>query len=371
MKGLRKVSRWVTGLVFIFSGFVKGVDPLGTAYKLEDYFAAYGLEWANSFALELSVLLCSLEFMLGIALIMKLLPKLTSRLLMLMMVFFTLLTFYDAIYAPVPDCGCFGDAIKLTNWQTFYKNLVLMVFVLLIYFDRKNMKCRPSTGHHLLLMLFVLLGFAGFSICNYRHLPLLDFMDWKEGNNMVADQSQAEVHLTYRNIHSGELKDYISPNYPWNDSAWLADWEFVDQKFVTDQPTIAHNLHVEDEAGNDFTSYVLESETMAVIVAYDLTAVSTRGQQHLDRLLSMLEAKSTPHLMLTASLPDGVALWKQKNRSQTEVFFADATVLKTMIRSNPGLILLSEGIVLKKWHHNDFPDAEDFGKLLTNIQQHP
>lgn len=370
MEGLRKFSRWITGLVFIFSGFVKGVDPLGTAYKLEDYFAAYGIEWANGLSLGLSVLLCSFEFMIGVALILNLMPKLTSWLLMLMMVFFTLLTFYDAIYNPVPDCGCFGDAIKLTNWQTFFKNLILMVFVLLIFFDRKNMKRRINAVFHLMLMGIILVGFAGFSIYNYRHLPMIDFMVWKEGNNMVADQSQAEVHLTYRNIHSGEEKEYISPNYPWNDSAWLAEWEFVDQKFVTDLQAIAHNLHVEDEAGNDFTSYILENEVIAVIVAYDLTAISAKGQKHLDHLLAILEAQETPHLILTASLSDEAAVWKQKNSSQTEVFYADATVLKTMIRSNPGLMLFHRGVVVKKWHHNDFPDTAAFEKCLSKSLQH-
>ncbi|HQO50520.1 MAG TPA: DoxX family protein, partial [Bacteroidales bacterium] len=112
------ISRWITGLVFIFSGIVKGVDPLGTAYKLQDYFAAYNMEWADGLSLFLSILLCSLEFVVGIALIFNLWPKLTTRLLAVIMVFFTLLTFYDAIFAPVPDCGCFGDAIKLSNWQT-------------------------------------------------------------------------------------------------------------------------------------------------------------------------------------------------------------------------------------------------------------
>lgn len=139
MKSYIKVlSRWIVGAVFVFSGFVKGVDPLGTAYKLQDYFEAYGTEWANSLSLFLSIFLSSLEFAIGAALLINLLPKLTARILTIVMVFFTLLTFYDALYAPVPDCGCFGDAIKLTNWQTFYKNLVLMVFVITVLFDKDN-----------------------------------------------------------------------------------------------------------------------------------------------------------------------------------------------------------------------------------------
>ena len=134
------ISRLLVGCVFVFSGFVKGIDPLGTAYRIEDYFIAFGTQWAIPLALYLSVFLCTVEFSIGILLLLNVRIKEVAWLLLLMMLFFTCTTFYDALYNPVPDCGCFGDAIKLTNWQTFLKNIVLMVFVLTIFLNRKKIK---------------------------------------------------------------------------------------------------------------------------------------------------------------------------------------------------------------------------------------
>lgn len=364
MKSYIKVlSRWIVGAVFVFSGFVKGVDPLGTAYKLQDYFEAYGTEWANSLSLFLSIFLSSLEFAIGAALLINLLPKLTARILTIVMVFFTLLTFYDALYAPVPDCGCFGDAIKLTNWQTFYKNLVLMVFVITVLFDKDNQLKKIPQLRHLMVGLLLMGGFAAFSWYNYQHLPMLDFRAWKIGNQMTAnEQAEAKVYLTYRNKNTGETKEYLSPDYPWNDTVWLANWEFVDQRFVTDAPLLAHNLRAEDAAGNDFTDFVLQSEMMYVIVAYDLEKISKRGSNHLAQLMNLLRQKGANHLVLTASLPEEAEAWKLKNSFETEVFYADDIVLKTMIRSNPGLVLFHKGKVVNKWHHNDFPDEAAWNK---------
>ena len=146
MKFLRILSRYIVGIVFIFSSFVKGLDPMGTMFKIEDYFIAYGTEWAMPFALFLTVVLCTAEFVVGILLVLNVRIRIVSWLLLIMMLGFTAMTFYDALYEPVPDCGCFGDAIIMTNWQTFYKNVVLMVFTLIILFTGRLAKpaWRPS-----------------------------------------------------------------------------------------------------------------------------------------------------------------------------------------------------------------------------------
>jgi uncharacterized membrane protein YphA (DoxX/SURF4 family) len=175
MKFVRNFSRVFVGLVFIFSGFVKGVDPLGFAYKIDDYFIAYGMQWAEPLSTTLSVLLCAFEFSLGVLLVLNVKPKLIAWLTLLIMVYFTGLTFYDALYNPVPDCGCFGDAIKLTNWQTFYKNIVLILFALLVFLQRKKFKSPYSQGVGLFLLLLVPLTFIWFSAYNYRNLPMIDF----------------------------------------------------------------------------------------------------------------------------------------------------------------------------------------------------
>lgn len=362
------ISRLITGAVFVFSGFVKGVDPLGTAYKLEDYFAAYGMLWANDLSLFLSILLCTIEFSIGMALLLKFKPRLTAWALLLMMIFFTLLTFYDALYAPVPDCGCFGDAIKLTNWQTFYKNIVLLVFTVVVFRHRQTKKNSFSVlSWTPILLIFGI--FASFSWFNYRHLPMIDFRPWKVGNQMNGDPSaETKVFLSYRHKVTGELKEYQSPDYPWNDSSWIANWEFVDQRFETDKPLIAHNLVAEDSMGNDLTYNILESPVVFVLVAYDLNSTTNKGKQKMVRLVDDIQKLEANHYVITASLPDEADSFLQKLSIQSDLLFADEVVLKTMIRSNPGLVLFNKGKVIAKWHYNDFPNALELKELIEELR---
>lgn len=361
-------SRLLIGSVFVFSGFVKGIDPLGTAYKLEDYFAAYGATWANDLSLGLSIFLCTVEFAVGVALLFNLRPKITAWALLLMMSFFSALTLYDAIYAPVPDCGCFGDAIKMTNWQTFYKNVVLMLFTLVVFSTRNKPNNFLMKGFQTAILSFFGLIFMFFSIYNYRHLPMMDFRPWKVGNEMLGDpNAETNVYLVYKNTATGELKEYLSPNYPWNDSVWLSQWEFIDQRFESSSPDVAHNLKAEDVSGNDFTAYILESDTMFVFVAYDLRAIGSKAAKKLVTTSHLLNKISSNQAMLTGSLPEEVIAFEQQNGLSVESFFADEVVLKTMIRANPGLMLLHRGKVMAKWHYNDFPDEKTLSRLLKTM----
>lgn len=363
------LSRLLTGSVFVFSGFVKGVDPLGTAYKLEDYFAAYGVSWANDLSLGLSIFLCTVEFAIGVALLLHLKPRFTAWALLLMMAFFTGLTFYDALYAPVPDCGCFGDAIKMTNWQTFYKNVVLMVFTVVVFSARKMPHRNLKKGLQTVILSFFAVLFMFFSIYNYRHLPMIDFRPWKVGNNMLGDpNAETNVYLVYKNKSTGEVKEYLSPNYPWNDSVWLNEWEFIDQRFESTSQAIIHNLKAEDEAGNDFSSYILESEMMFVFVAHDLSAIGSKAERKLKTTSEILHAMSSNQVLITAGLPEELRAFEQQNQLLVEAFYADGVVLKTMIRSNPGLMLLHRGTVMAKWHYNDFPSEKELKELLKSIQ---
>jgi len=365
---LRNFSRIVTGAVFVFSGFVKGVDPLGTAYRIEDYFIAYHSEWAMGLALPLAVLLCAVEFAVGMALLFNVRMKLTSWLLLLMMVFFTGLTFYDALYEPVPECGCFGDAIVLTNWQTFYKNIVLMVFVLVIFFQRKNFKSLYAERIQSFLAVAFVLGFAFFSLYNYRHLPMVDFRAWKVGNQLNPKEPvESRVYLTYRNKSSGETKEYLSPDYPWNDSVWLSRWEFVDQRTETIGEPPAHGLYAEDADGNNMTDVVLNSPHLFVFVSPHLEDVSEKILDKTDALNALMNERGYTVVWLTASMPDLVTEKAVDHPSLFETYYADETVLKTIIRSNPGLVLMHNGEVLQKWHHNDFPDSQQLNRLLDQL----
>lgn len=370
MRLLMAFSRLLTGLVFVFSAVVKGVDPLGTAYKLEDYFAAYGTTWANDFALFFSILLCTLEFIIGIALIFSLRMKITAWALLLIMVFFTGLTLYDAIYAPVPDCGCFGDAIKLTNWETFYKNVVLMVFVLVVFLKRADFRpLLAFRAQNISLVLFMVM-FVGFSMYNYRHLPMLDFRPWKINNRMTPDpDAETRVFVKYASKLTGEVREYLSPDFPWNDPEWMAEWEFIDQRMETDSKHIVHGLIAEDEAGNDFTSFLLDSDAMFVLVSHDLESASARGKRKAAELVNLLQEHEKDVVILTASLPEDVLKFRENSGNQLEAFYADGTSLKTMIRSNPGLVLFHRGFVAGKWHFNDFPDLKGIEKAVRDLDR--
>jgi uncharacterized membrane protein YphA (DoxX/SURF4 family) len=361
MKILANICRLLVAAVFIFSGFVKGVDPHGFAYRIEDYFIAFGTQWAIPFSLLLSVFMCALEFSIGAALLFNFRLKYVAWPLLLMMVFFFFLTLNDAINNPVPDCGCFGDAIKLTNWQTFYKNVILIVPVLIIFFYRKKYKSIfvPRIDNWALALIF--LGFASFSVYQYLHLPWIDFLGWKKGSDMVPDNpGLAKTYLLYRNKASGEQKEYLSPNYPWNDSVWMSQWEFVSQRSDETGVIKGHNLKIFDAQGNDFTETFINNPNYQFLVcSYGLEDASRKGFLKIDRLFGKISQDGVSMVVLTGSLEDEIKYFKEGLHPELEFFNADDTELKMMIRANPGIILLKDGVVINKWNWRDLPDYEE------------
>ena len=208
------ICRLLVGALFIFSSFTKGVDPLGTKYKMLDYFAAYGIEWMNDAALVLAVVMILAEFIVGICLLTNVLPRLATLGATLLMIFFTITTFFDAIYDLMPDCGCFGTAIKLTNWQTFGKNIVIDLVLLPVVVNNKSLKNNRITllGQWVLAIIYMAV-FTGFEIYNIRHLPVVDFMDWKVGKDMSPKGYDAgKIYVTYRNNETGDNQEFESPN---------------------------------------------------------------------------------------------------------------------------------------------------------------
>lgn len=369
MKALANISRILVALVFIFSGFVKGVDPLGTAYRIEDYFIAFGTDWANPLSLFLTIFLCAVEFTLGAALLFNLGLKYLSWPLLLMMAFFTLLTLNDAIYNPVPDCGCFGDAIKLTNWQTFYKNIVLIILVLIIFMYRKKYRSVfvPRIDFIAVTVIFLFFGF--FSLYQYRHLPLIDFLGWKTGTDLVPDNpGKAKIYLTYKNKVSGETKEYLSPDYPWNDSTWAANWEFLEQRIDESGVIKGHTLKIFDTAGNDMTeTFINNSGYQFLVSAYSLESASQKGFKKINRLFEEIYGDGHSLVVLTGSLDEKIQAFRKELHPDLEFYNADDVELKMMIRSNPGLILLKDGVVVGKWHWRDLPDYPDLKEEFPGL----
>ncbi len=364
MKIFRNFSRILIGLVFVFSGFVKGVDPMGTAFRMEDYFSSFNLLWAIPSAIYLSVILCALEFITGISMLFNLWVRKTSWLLLFMMIFFTVLTFFDAFFNLVPDCGCFGDAVKLTNMQTFIKNIILMVFTLMIFIQRKKFKGSIPMPVQRFAVVLVFILFAGMSVYSYRHLPFLDFLGWKKGEQVnQKNQLPLKFFVKYRNQVTGEEKEYLAPNYPWNDSVWLSQWIFVNQRVEDPNKSDAPMLRIEDESFNDITPAILDNPGYQFLfVSYDLEKANQRAFLMILPFYKEASREGCSFVCLTSSLPDEIQKFKMVHGTSFDYFMADDVMLKTMIRSNPGLILLKNGKVLGKWGFRDIPDFKEVMK---------
>ena len=351
------VCRLLVGALFVFSSFTKGVDPLGTKYKMLDYFAAYGITWLNELALPLAVVMILAEFIVGICLMTNVLPRLATLGATLLMLFFTTTTLFDALYDLVPDCGCFGSAVKMTNWQTFYKNLVIDAVLIPLIMNNKQLKNRLSLSKQFMVACAFALAFLGFEVYNYRHLPVVDFMDWKVGRQMNAKpEEELRIYLKYRNKTTGETQEYLSPDYPWNDSVWMSQWEFVEQR--TEGGGNYLGFSALDEYGDDVTDMILNTENLLMFTSHDLSKVTEKEWNRIREITEAVEEKGFTVVWTVADTPDMVEQLRSKYGFLNEVYYGDALEIKTIVRFNPGLIWLDNGLVKDKW------SAIDFRKVL-------
>lgn len=368
MRRIANISRVITGLVFLFSAFVKGVDPLGTSYRFEDYFHVWHLNFMLPAALFFAILLCVVEFALGLALLFSVRMKVTSWVLLVVMLFFTGVTLIDALTNSVADCGCFGDALKLTNWQTFYKNLVLMSLTGIIFlWRRRSVPCfLPKNEVRVTAILITV--FAAFSIYSYAMLPVIDFLPFKTGSRLVSEVAPTpKVFLKYKNKKTGETKEYLSPNFPWKDAVWMAQWDFVSQRVET--PLTDVPLYVQTVMGLDVTREILANPAgTLLIVSYDLNKAS---QKALAKTIAfgnkVVEAKINT-IMLTSSLGRVNNFVSVPVPMNFEFYNADDVQLKMLVRANPGLVLIKNGVILKKWSAYKLPTIAKLQKIL---QQQP
>ena len=353
------VCRLLVGALFIFSSFTKGVDPLGTKYKMLDYLSVYGMTWLNDFALILAMGMILVEFLVGICLITKVLPRLAVLGATLLMLFFTITTLFDALYDLVPDCGCFGTAIKMSNWQTFYKNLVIDAILVPLIINNRQLKNRLGIVVQLLVGCIFAAAFLGFEIYNYRHLPVVDFMNWKVGKQMNAEPAETQTYLVYRNKATGETQEYISPNYPWNDSVWMSQWEFVEQR--TEGGANFLGFSALDEDGNDVTESILTTDNLLMFTSHDLTKVTEKEWEKVKTITEAAEQQGYTVIWTVADKPEYVDQLRKKYDFLYEVYYADELEIKPIVRSNPGLIWLDNGLVKDKW------SAVDFNKVLKDL----
>jgi uncharacterized membrane protein YphA (DoxX/SURF4 family) len=373
------VSRILAGLVFVFSGFVKAVDPIGSAIKFKEYFQAFHLDFLAFAALPLAILLCTTELMIGLNLLAGVRIKFTAWLLMLFMTFFSLLTFVLAISNPVSDCGCFGDALKLTNWQTFGKNLVLLIPVIIVFKNRNlyNPFSGPSLEWIMVMLNFIFS--CSISVFSIRHQPILDFRPYKVGTNIPGNMNTPEgaqpdlyeTLLIYEK--NGRKQEFTDKNFPWQDTTWK--WVETRQTLIKKgaEPPI-HDFSITAPDGQDITSQVLsDSGYVFLIIAPDLEKASKIGMHNLNTLtLKCRELGFAVH-GLTASTNNQIRIFKEKYQPVYDLCTADETTLKTIVRANPGVLLLKQGTILGKWNYRDSPSAKELNSeplsLILSKQQ--
>ncbi len=378
MRTIRLISRFLLGLLFIFSGFVKAVDPWGSAYKFADYFHAFGLAFLESIALPLAIFLSAFEFVLGIVLILGYQKKRAYWALFLFMSFFTLLTFILALTNPVTDCGCFGDAIILTNWETFFKNLIFMVFVFVLFKSRKKVVNVHSTVMEALLIVVFFAGSFILSMNAVRHLPILDFRPYDIGTFIPgemevpdgAPRDEYETLLYYKNIETGDTEEFTIENYPQDSTRY----QFVtsESKLVKKgyEPPI-HDFGIMDSDGIDVTDELLSFRGYTLLmISHDLKKANKNalydGNHWSQIQLFTDDLRFVPVTASTGSIIDTVSL----DAGLDYAFYTgDEIMLKTMIRSNPGFIMLKNGTIISKWGHRDFPSFSDWNSEWPELIQ--
>lgn len=367
MKIIRLISRIIVGSVFIFSGFVKAVDPLGSAYKFSDYFQAFHLDFLKFAGLPLAILMCTAEFITGISVLSGIRLRWGIIGAVILMAFFTPLTFILALTNPVSDCGCFGDAVHLTNWQTFGKNILLLIFVIVLFAGRKSVTPILKPVKEWVLILCMTLLFIFFSIYNLRYLPVIDFLPYKSGTNIPDKMKRPQGAIADQYITTfvyekdGQKKDFTIKNYPANDTTW----KFVEQKSSLIKkgyvPPI-HDLTIVNMQNEDITELILTNPGYTLLmITKKLNEADPGNLAKGFETGKLCKNIGIGFYVLSSSGSDELkSLGSELNYCST-----DETTLKTMMRANPGYILIKNGTIIGKW---SWASLKELSILLNKIE---
>lgn len=419
MKYLLNVARIIVGNLFIFSGIVKANDPLGFSYKLEEYFMEFGMnwDWLHEILVPLAAALCIIEIVLGVAVLVGYRMKEVSWVLLLMIVFFTILTGASAIFEIVRSCGCFGDAIPLTPWESFYKDLILLVLILLIFFKKDEIKPWENANSllivfavstlimialgnmlqwnmevEILALLWIAVALKYFtkkselaavfavafsliygiylSVAAVEHLPFKDFRPYAVGKNLPeqmtlppdAKQPIYQNTLIYKNKSTGEVKELTDEEYTaskiWEDENW--EWQDTESRLIEEGDVAPiTDLTITGHDGVDYTDIILSEDQVLWIVAYDLSLSETEKWAEITALVKKAKAQGIKVIGLSAAGEEQVNEYIKQHQLNFDFYVTDGIVLKTIVRSNPGLVMLKQGTVSGKWHVNDLPSVEE------------
>jgi len=376
-KAVLQFSRWFVGLLFIFSGLIKANDPLGFGYKLQEYFEVFHLNFLSNWATGIAILLCVLEIVLGALLLFGFWRNQVLKGLLGLIIFFTFLTFVSAAFKVVTSCGCFGDAIPLTPWQSFGKDLILLVLIIYLFIHRE--KINPITNHpgwQAGLFSAVFGAALFFGTFTYNYLPVIDFLPYKVGSSIPqsmaipADAAPDEFLILYQLKHkkTGETKTMSDKDYMkleiWKDEDWEVVGEPEKKLIKKGYEAKIKDLIISDGSGTDYTKELIENPFYnLVVVAYNLNDVNEEAVAKTNALaLNAVEQFNIRTVLLTSNSAQDAAAFSKKMKLFMEVFYADAVPLKSMVRANPGVLLLKNGVIVNKWHYHTLPS---FNELST------
>ncbi len=355
------LKNWV-GTFFIFSAVVKLVDPVGFSIKLTDYFNVFRMPFLKPLSQFLSFFILVLELVVGVALLVNAKKKLTYFFLLGMIIFFTILTGVSHIFGVVQDCGCFGDFLKISPLTSFIKDLILLGVILLFVWQSKYLKpWFNSSGQWGIWLLSAIAGLA-FTLHNFYHLPMWDFRAYKEGVYIPEGMEEIkapvyENRFTYKNTDTGEEKVFVN-TFP-KDSIWtfLNNEQTLIEEGI---PAPIHDFALVANNGDDLTEQILSFEKpILLIITHDVSKASKTNAKRIKELLDESDQNSEyNYAFLSASNDADLEAWKEANGYIGTNLTGDATMLKTVIRSNPGLVLLKEGTIMGKWHNFDTPSVE-------------
>ncbi|HOY49757.1 MAG TPA: DoxX family membrane protein [Flavobacteriales bacterium] len=377
MKYLVHLCRTLVGVLFIISGLIKSNDTIGFAYKLEEYYQVFGTEFLISTAVLQAMVICIVEVVLGVMLLIGYRKKLTLFLLMAMIVFFTFLTFYSAYFNKVTDCGCFGDALHLTPWQSFGKDVALLILISVLVAGSKHIQQLFSNKVTLGILSIALILNIAFPVYTYNYMPVKDFRPYAIGNDIIEQMNggrpgKFDTRFVYKNLQTGKDEEMVKP--PYTDTInWEIDtlkWKFVDTKQIVLDPgeqAPIHDFSITSVEGSEYTDDFLKHDSLHFfLVSYDLTKADRDVQPQINAFAQACEKNGIPFIGLSSSTPEAIDEFRHEVQAPYDYYITDATQLKTMIRSNPGLILLKGSKILDMWGKRTLPTFEDFRKKYPN-----
>ena len=363
MKYITQISRILVGALFIISGFIKLNDPLGFSYKLQEYFGedVLNIEFLIPYALLISVFVVVFEVVLGVFLLIGYKPKFTVYSLLAMIVFFTFLTFYSAYFDKVKDCGCFGDALKLTPWESFTKDVILLILILILVYGLKYIKPIFSKLPTTVIALISFIASLWFGYHVLMHLPAIDFRAYAIGKNIqeqmtIPEDAQKPVlEYTWTFNVNGEEQEFVTNgSYPQVDGEYVGvETETIDEGYIP--PIQDFSIESVDE---DLTSHFLEMENLIIITMYNISSAEIDGVVKLKSFTDRAIEKGYKVIGLTSSGEAEKQKVKQDYNLNFDFYLCDEKVIKTIVRSNPGIVILNKGTVVDKAHWNDIEDIE-------------